>query len=86
MLPELSEYDLQSIIAARNLLPIQNIAQINQQLLQKKIILNESEFSVGSRYFLVTSQAQFEKSTIRVESLLERVEDGWPQLIWKRYR
>ena len=86
MLQELSEYDLQSIIAARNLLPIQNIAQINQQLLQKKIILNESEFSVGSRYFLVTSQAQFEKSTIKVESLLKRDEDGWPQLIWKRYR
>lgn len=86
MLPELSDYDLQSIIAARNLRPIENLAQINQQLIQKKITLNENEFSVGSRYFLVTSQSQFEKSTIRVESLLKRDEDGWPQLIWKRYR
>lgn len=86
MLPELSDYELQSIIAARNLRPFENLSQVNLQLPQKKITLNESEFSVGSRYFLVTSQSQFEKSTIRVESLLERDEDGWPQLIWKRYR
>ena len=86
MLPDLSDYDVQTIIAARNAHPIQNISEINKQLEQKKITLNEDEFSVGSRYFLVTSQTQFGKSTINLEALLKRDEEGWPQLIWKRYR
>ena len=86
MLPELSEFELQTIIAGRNALPIQNIAEINKQLEQKKITLSENEFSVGSRFFLVTSQTQFGKSTISVEALLKRDGGGWPQLIWKRYR
>lgn len=86
MLPELSEFELQTIIATRNLQPIESIAAINKQLEQKKITLSESEFSVGSRFFLVTSQTQFGKSTIKLEALLKRDGGGWPQLIWKRYR
>ena len=86
MLPDLSEFDVQTIIAARNAHPIESIAEINKQLEQKKIILSEDEFSVGSRFFLVTSQTQFGKSTIKLEALLKRDEEGWPQLIWKRYR
>lgn len=86
MLPDLSEFDVQTIIAARNAQPIENIAEINKQLEQKKITLSEDEFSVGSRFFLVTSQTQFGKSTIKLEALLKRDEEGWPQLIWKRYR
>ncbi len=86
MLPDLSEFELQTIIAARNAHPIENIAEINSQLEQKKITLNEDEFSVGSQFFLVSSQAQFGKSTISSEALLKRDGDGWPQLIWKKYR
>ena len=86
MLPELSEFELQTIIAMRNIQPIESIAAINKQLEQKKITLSENEFSVGSRFFLVTSQTQFGKSTIKLEALLKRDGGGWPQLIWKRYR
>ena len=86
MLPNLSEFDVEMIIAGRNAHPIENIAEINKQLEQKKITLSEDEFSVGSRFFLVTSQTQFGKSTINEEALLKRDEEGWPQLIWKRYR
>ena len=86
MLPELSEFEIQTIIATRNVQPIESIAAINKQLEQKKITLSENEFSVGSRYFLVTSQTQFGKSTIKLEALLKRDGGGWPQLIWKRYR
>ena len=86
MLPELSEFELQTIIATRNIQPIESIAAINKQLEQKKITLSENEFSVGSRFFLVTSQTQFGKSTIKLEALLKRDGGGWPQLIWKRYR
>ena len=86
MLPDLSEFELQTIIAARDARPFENLAEINKQLEQKKISLSEDEFSVGSRFFLVTSQTQFGKSTIRSEALLKRDGEGWPQLIWKKYR
>lgn len=86
MVPELSEFELQTIIVARNAHPIESIAEINKQLEQKKITLSEIDFSVGSRFFLVTSQTQFGKSTIIAEALLKREEGAWPQLIWKRYR
>ena len=36
MLPELSQFEIQSIIAVRNLHPIEKIAEINKQLEQKK--------------------------------------------------
>ncbi len=72
--------------AARDARPFENLAEINKQLEQKKISLSEDDFSVGSRFFLVTSQTQFGKSTIRLEALLKRDGEGWPQLIWKKYR
>ena len=86
MLPELSQFDLQAIVAARNLHPFENLSEISKLLEQNKIKLSEGQFSVGSHYFLVTSQTQFGKSTIRVEALLKRDGGGWPQLLWKRYR
>jgi general secretion pathway protein K len=86
MLPELSQFDLQTIIAARNLRPFENLSEVSKLLEQNKIKLSEGQFSVGSHYFMVTSQTQFGKSTIRVEALLKRDGSGWPQLLWKRYR
>jgi general secretion pathway protein K len=86
MLPELSQFDLQTIIAARNLRPFENLSEVSKLLEQNKIKLSEGQFSIGSHYFMVTSQTQFGKSTIRVEALLKRDGGGWPQLLWKRYR
>lgn len=85
MLPDLSEFELQTIIAARSARPFEDLGEINKLLEQKKILLKEDEFSVGSNFFLVTSQTTFGKSTINSEALLMRNGDGWPQLIWKRY-
>ena len=86
MLPELSQFDLQTIVAARELHPFQSISEVGKLLDQSKLTLSDSQFSVGSHFFMVTSQAQFGKSTIRVEALLKRDGSGWPQLLWKRYR
>jgi general secretion pathway protein K len=86
MLPELSQFELQSIVAARNLRPFENITEVGKLLEQSKITLSDGQFSVGSRYFMVTSQTQFGKSTIRTEALLKRDGSGWPHLVWERYR
>lgn len=86
MLPELSQFELQSIVAARNLRPFENITEVGKLLEQSKITLSDVQFSVGSRYFMVTSQTQFGKSTIRTEALLKRDGSGWPHLVWERYR
>lgn len=86
MLPELSQFELQSIVAARNLRPFENITEVGKLLEQNKITLSDGQLSVGSRYFMVTSQTQFGKSTIRTEALLKRDGSGWPHLVWERYR
>ena len=86
MMPDLSAFDLQTIVAAREIHPFESIAEVNKLVEESKVSLNESQFSVGSHYFLVTSQTQFGKSTIRVEALLKRDESGWPKLLWKKYR
>ena len=86
MLPELSQFELQTIVAARYLHPFKNISEVSKLINQSKLSLSDSQFSTGSRFFLVSSQTQFGKSTIRVEALLKRDGAAWPQLIWKRYR
>ena len=86
MLPGLSEFELQTIMAARDLKPFGNLAEIGKLLDNDKLILGEDRFSVGSHYFLVSSQSQFGNSTMRVEALLKRDGGGWPQVLWKRYR
>lgn len=86
MLPALSQFDLQTIVTARTLHPFENISEVSKLLESNKIMLSDKQFSVGSHYFMVTSQSQFGKSTIRAEALLKRDGHGWPQLLWKRYR
>lgn len=86
MLPELSQFELQTIVAARDLHPFKNISEVSKLINQSKLSLSDSQFSTGSRYFMVSSQTQFGKSTIRVEALLKRDGAAWPQLLWKRYR
>lgn len=86
MLPELSQFELQTMVAARELHPFENISEVGKLLEQSKLNLNSAQFSTGSHYFMVSSQTQFGKSTIRVEALLKREGGVWPQLLWKRYR
>jgi type II secretory pathway component PulK len=86
MMPEFSQFDLETIIAARDLHPFEKISDVSKLLDQSKLTLSEGKFAVGSHYFMVTSQTQFGKSTMRTEALLKRDGGGWPQLIWKRYR
>lgn len=86
ILPELSAFELQTIIAARALHPFASVSDIAKLLEQSKLTLSDAQFSVGSHYFLVTSQSQFGKSIMHSEALLKRDASGWPQLIWKRYR
>jgi len=86
MLPERSAFEIQSIVETRNLRPFDQLSEIGKLLDNNKIVLSESQFSVGSHYFMVTSQTQFGKSIIRAEALLKRDGGGWPQLLWKRYR
>jgi general secretion pathway protein K len=86
MLPELSTFELQTIIAARALHPFESVAEMTKLLENSKVKLSDAQFSVGSHYFLVTSQTQFGKSVMHSEALLKRDATGWPQLIWKKYR
>lgn len=86
LLPELTPYQVQTLILARESKPIASIGELSALLDLKQLTISEDRVSVGSRYFLVNSQTQYGNSTIRLETLLKRDGDGWPQVIWRRFR
>lgn len=86
MLPELSQTEVQTIVAGRNLQPFERVSDVGKLLEHSKVTFSDSQFSVGSHFFLINGQTKFGKSTVNVEALLKRDKHGWPQLLWKRYR
>ena len=85
MLPGLGEYELEAIAAQRNVKPFETLEEFRKLVAEKKISVSEASFSVGSKYFLITSQTRFGNSTMHVKALLKRDGAGWPQILWKRY-
>jgi general secretion pathway protein K len=87
--PELTQFQVESIIAQRNKKSFENIGEFIKmlsdvsQLSSKKILANQ--ISVGSKYFLVNVQARYGKTTVNTSALLLRNNTGWPQIIWKKY-
>jgi general secretion pathway protein K len=87
--PELTQFQVESIIAQRNKKSFENIGEFIKmlsdvsQLSSSKILANQ--ISVGSKYFLVNVQARYGKTTVNTSALLLRNNTGWPQIIWKKY-
>ncbi len=84
ILPEVSLQDAQAIVAARNVAYFNNLDDFSVRIPNKNIALGNINLSVNSRYFLVTCIAQFERTTLKIESLLYRDNNGWPIVLWKR--
>jgi general secretion pathway protein K len=87
--PELTQFQVESIIAQRNKQPFENVGEFTKilsdisQLSLNKISANQ--ISVGSHYFLVNVQARYDKTTVNTSALLRRNNSGWPQIIWKKF-
>lgn len=84
MLPNATLQDAQAIVAVRNVAPFNDVADFNARLPNKNIDTSQLNLAVNSRYFLVTCTAQFEKTTIKVQALLQRKGGGWPTVLWKK--
>ena len=82
--PALGQLELDAIIAQRNIAPFQNTAEL-MGILGDKAKVAENQIAVGSRYFLVNTQAVYGKTTVNVSALLKRDGAGWPKIIWKKY-
>ena len=84
-LPELSQFEVGSIISQRNTQPFESTGEVIQFLGDKQAKISENRIAVGSRYFLVNTQAHYGKTIVNATTLLKRDGSGWPQLIWKKY-
>jgi general secretion pathway protein K len=82
--PALGQLELDAIIAQRNIAPFQNTAEL-MGILGDKAKVADNQIAVGSRYFLVNTQAVYGKTTVNVSALLKRDGAGWPKIIWKKY-
>ena len=82
--PALGQLELDAIMAQRNIAPFQNNAEL-MGILGNKAMVAENQIAVGSRYFLVNTQAVYGKTTVNVSALLKRDGAGWPKIIWKKY-
>jgi general secretion pathway protein K len=82
--PALGQLELDAIMAQRNIAPFQNTAEL-MGILGDKAKVAENQIAVGSRYFLVNTQAVYGKTTVNVSALLKRDGAGWPKIIWKKY-
>jgi general secretion pathway protein K len=83
--PELTAFDVESIIAQRNIQPFQSNGEVMKLLENKKINIGENRLSVNSKYFLVNTIVRFGKTTTSASALLKRDGQDLPKIIWKRY-
>lgn len=48
--------------------------------------IRDNDFSVSSRYFMVTASASFGRAQVGYNALLARQGDEWPVVVWKKSR
>jgi general secretion pathway protein K len=87
--PELTQFQVESIVAQRNKKSFENVGEFIKMLSDVSRLssnkISANQVSVGSNYFLVNVQARYGKTTINTSALLRRNNSGWPQIIWKKY-
>ena len=82
--PELSQLEVESVISLRNSQPFESTGELLKTLGDKSKIA-EGQISVGSHYFLVSTQVHYGKTVVNASALLKRDGAGWPKVLWKKY-
>ena len=85
MLPETSIDMAQGIVSTRNIAFFKDLNDFKTRAFTNKPIdITNISLSVGSHYFLVNCNVQFERTNLKVTALLNRDDKGWPVVVWKR--
>ncbi|TCV83414.1 type II secretion system minor pseudopilin GspK [Sulfurirhabdus autotrophica] len=82
---DLSSEDVKALVNKRKSEHYVNQADFRAQLPATKVgQINDNIFSVSSRYFMVTSLANFGRAQAGYKALLMRQGDVWPAVVWKK--
>ncbi|MBU1691493.1 MAG: type II secretion system minor pseudopilin GspK [Gammaproteobacteria bacterium] len=82
---ELSLGDAKALVEARKSSYFQDQADFRAHLPASKVTqIRDNDFSVNSRYFMVTSLANFGRAQSGYKALLARQGENWPVVVWKK--
>lgn len=82
---DLSLADAKALVEARKSGHFQDQANFRSHLPATKVgQIRDNDFSVNSRYFMVTTLASFGRAQSGNKALLARQGEGWPVVVWKK--
>jgi general secretion pathway protein K len=82
---DLSMADAKALVEARKSGYFQDQADFRAHLPASKVKqIRDNDFSVNSRYFMVTSLANFGRAQSGYKALLARRGEEWPVVVWKK--
>ncbi|MDR2173345.1 MAG: type II secretion system minor pseudopilin GspK [Burkholderiales bacterium] len=79
----ISDDDLNKILAERDNRPFFSLADFRRRLPPDVRTFNEEGLGVNSRYFLVTVRARQGDARAQAQALLRRDAKRWPEIVWK---
>ena len=74
---------LAALVASRVAHPFGTVAEFRARLPAGASLGDETMYSVGSRYFLVTVRARQGETVAQARALIERAEHAWPAIVWQ---
>ncbi|BAN35149.1 general secretion pathway protein K [Sulfuricella denitrificans skB26] len=82
---DMSLGDAKALVEARKSSYFQDQADFRAHLPATKVTqIRDNDFSVNSRYFMVTSLANFGRAQSGYKALLARQGEKWPVVVWKK--
>ncbi|MDR2243956.1 MAG: type II secretion system minor pseudopilin GspK [Burkholderiales bacterium] len=80
---DISDGDLNKILAERDSRPFFSLADFRRRLPPDVRTFSEEGLGVSSRYFLVTVRARQGDARAQAQALLHRDAGRWPEIVWK---
>ncbi|MDE2359379.1 MAG: type II secretion system minor pseudopilin GspK [Betaproteobacteria bacterium] len=74
---------LAALVEGRSTRPFTSVADFRARLPSGASLGDETMYSVGSRYFLVSVRARQGETLAQAHALIERSGSGWPTVVWQ---
>jgi general secretion pathway protein K len=82
LLPKLSLFDAQELVAARHDRPFKDLGDAASRY--PELEFSPSRFGVDSQFFLGAATAHFDRATVSYQMLLARSSKGGVQIVWQK--
>ncbi len=84
MVKNLTLPEARSLVAQRDAHPFASVSDFHSALPRIELSIDDSKFSVSSKFFLASVTSQFGRATATVQTLLERDNTLWPHVVWQK--